>query len=76
MRPPAAARGALRRPLPRSVARHPPAPRRGLSASAAPRERTLLLSRDDATGIVTVSPNRPEKRNAINRAMWDEVRFV
>ena len=40
------------------------------------RGRTLLLSRDDASGIVTVAPNRPEKRNAINRAMWDEVGTV
>jgi hypothetical protein len=40
------------------------------------RGRTLLLSHDDASGIVTVAPNRPEKRNAINRAMWDEVGTV
>lgn len=34
------------------------------------------MSRDDDTGIVTVAPNRPHKRNAINRSMWDEVGTV
>ena len=37
---------------------------------------TLLVTRDDDTGIVTVAPNRPHKRNAINRSMWDEVGTV
>ena len=37
---------------------------------------TLVVDRDDDTGIVTVAPNRPHKRNAINRSMWDEVGTV
>jgi 2-(1,2-epoxy-1,2-dihydrophenyl)acetyl-CoA isomerase len=33
---------------------------------------TLLVDRAD--GIVTVTLNRPEKRNAVNSRMWDELR--
>ena len=40
---------------------------RCLSTAPSP-PTTLLLSRDDALGIVTVAPNRPRKANAINRA--------
>ncbi len=36
---------------------------------------TLIVERDDA-GIVTVTLNRPEKKNAINGAMWDELLAV
>lgn len=34
---------------------------------------TLLVDRDDA-GIVTVTLNRPEKKNAANGTMWNELR--
>ena len=36
---------------------------------------TLIVERDDA-GIVTVTLNRPEKKNAINGPMWDELLAV
>lgn len=37
---------------------------------------TLHITRDDSSGIVTVAPDRPHKRNAINRSMWEEVGTV
>ena len=43
------------------------APLRCLSTAPSP-PATLLLSRDETLGIVTVAPNRPKKANAINRA--------
>lgn len=36
---------------------------------------TLLIDADDA-GVVTVTMNRPEKKNAANFAMWEELRAV
>ncbi len=35
---------------------------------------TILLSR--AAGVVTVTLNRPEKKNAINEAMWQDLRLA
>ena len=36
---------------------------------------TLLVDATD-TGVVTVTMNRPEKKNAANGTMWDELREV
>ncbi len=36
---------------------------------------TLTLERDDS-GVVTVTLDRPERKNAINGTMWDELREV
>src|SRR4051794_39335742 len=36
-----------------------------------PRMETIVVER--AEGIVTVTLNRPERKNAINGAMWDEL---
>ena len=52
------------------------AARRSLSAAPTTAEPTLLISRDEERGIVTVAPNRPAKKNAIDRAMWAEVGTV
>src|SRR5439155_24792590 len=45
-----------------------PVPVRALSS---PGMETIVVERD--AGIVTVTLNRPEKRNAINQTMWDEL---
>lgn len=37
-----------------------------------PRDETLLVSRAD--GGVRVTRNPPDKKNAINTTMWDELR--
>ena len=34
---------------------------------------TLLIESTDS-GVVTVTMNRPEKKNAANAVMWDELR--
>ena len=43
--------------------------------SEEPQERTGgLVLREDAGGVCTLTLNRPEKRNAINQALFDELR--
>ena len=82
MRPSARLRSWSRAP---AVALHPCTRRGSLGSAHAVRrslstaptaEPTLLISRDEERGIVTVAPNRPAKKNAINRAMWAEVGTV
>ena len=82
MRPSARLRSWSRAP---AVALHPCTRRGSLGSAHAVRrslstaptaEPTLLISRDEERGIVTVAPNRPAKKNAIDRAMWAEVGTV
>src|SRR5207249_5929108 len=40
-------------------------------ALSSPGMETIVVERD--AGIVTVTLNRPEKKNAIDQAMWDEL---
>jgi enoyl-CoA hydratase/carnithine racemase len=45
-----------------------------MSASIVPRMETLQVERAD--GVVTVTFDRPEKKNAVNGVMWDELAEV
>ena len=64
--------------LPRTQPQHQHRRSAGTAAGtdAAQDPSTLQIARDDSSGIVTVAPNRPHKRNAINRLMWEEVGTV
>lgn len=42
-----------------------------MSTSIVPAMQTLVIER--AKGVVTITLNRPEKKNAINEVMWDEL---
>src|SRR5215218_3607894 len=49
----------------------PPGRWGGAARLGSPAVETLLVSRDD--GVVTVTLNRPERRNAISSTMWGEL---